>query len=241
MSAMQIAWISIDSNNEVWVLRNKYTSKFHFDTRLNRNIYEHLAGTNGKVKAKFVSFPVEKDPQWFIKLDNRGGWTAHMEQRYIDAANGLRKTVPNFDLGLTGILFGHEGSHIYQFERGFAYHLLGDSAEEDSLLRKTLEEFLDHNDPWCIQEGSTLCFYDSRYFFLQFKRPSGSQIQQRWCLPDTMAAKMTELVRLSETPEEREAMAAGEQAALAAAIARANLVHAKGAAVNRVLAAGQWY
>jgi hypothetical protein len=60
-----------------------------------------------------------------------------------------------------------------------------------------------YGEGWCIERGSTLCFYDSRYFFLKFKRPGESGIKMHWNLPPHMNEKYHELRNLAEQPEEQ--------------------------------------
>jgi hypothetical protein len=60
-----------------------------------------------------------------------------------------------------------------------------------------------YSEGWCIDRASTLCFYDSRYFFIKFKRPSESQIMMHWNLPPHMNEKLAELQELAKQPEEK--------------------------------------
>jgi hypothetical protein len=62
-----------------------------------------------------------------------------------------------------------------------------------------LAEFI---DGWCIDRGSQLCFYDSRFYFLKFTKPGDGGIKMRWNLPVTMTARLEELKVMAQDPAE---------------------------------------
>jgi hypothetical protein len=62
---------------------------------------------------------------------------------------------------------------------------------------------VEHSDGWCIERGSTLCFYDSRYFFLKFRRPGEILVKMHWNLPPNMNTKSAELKEVAKQPEEQ--------------------------------------
>jgi hypothetical protein len=41
----------------------------------------------------------------------------------------------------------------------------------------------DSANPWLLLKRSQLCSYDSRYFFLAFKKSDSNIVQYRWNLP----------------------------------------------------------
>jgi hypothetical protein len=62
---------------------------------------------------------------------------------------------------------------------------------------------LEYQTGWCIDRASTLCFYDSQYFFLKFKKPGDPQIKMHSNLPIHVASKYRELRELANQPEEQ--------------------------------------
>ncbi|KAF7339157.1 hypothetical protein MVEN_01992800 [Mycena venus] len=87
------------------------------------------------------------------------------------------------------------------FKAGFTANLDDDEISlEEHPLRKVLEQY---SEGWCIERASTLCFYDSRYFFIKFKRPNDNQIMMHWNLPPHMNEKLRELQELAQQPEEK--------------------------------------
>jgi hypothetical protein len=74
-------------------------------------------------------------------------------------------------------------------------------------VKQTIQEFSEQTKadgvPWLIQKGSSLCQYDSRYFFLAFKQENNPTIQYRWNLPPEMNSKLEDLRRVADLPEEQ--------------------------------------
>lgn len=57
---------------------------------------------------------------------------------------------------------------------------------------------------WTLDVGSTLCFWDARYFLLRFKK--GNSIHWRLSLPDHIQGVLEGLAKTSSTPEEQAGM-----------------------------------
>ncbi|KAJ6569804.1 hypothetical protein DFH09DRAFT_1362972 [Mycena vulgaris] len=204
LSICMTPWISMSKALDTWVSYNMATAKFHFNGNINQDIRDHLSGANGKAAAEFVSFPDYDDPaHYFVKCKDAGVWNAFLADYF---AQKLRKTaadVEGFDAGLTGMLFGKGKTYILMFPGGFLADVDDDeitSGPEEHPLYKVLVE---HRDGWCIVRGSTLCFYDSRYFYLKFKRPGESEIRMHWNLPPNMNAKLAELREEAQQPEDQ--------------------------------------
>ncbi|KAJ7342510.1 hypothetical protein DFH08DRAFT_874429 [Mycena albidolilacea] len=194
-------WISMSKTN-TWTSYDVATAKFHFNGNINQTIRDHISGVNGKVAADFISFPDSEDPAfYFVKGKKEGAWTAFLPDYYIQKLTASKAEITNFDAGLTGMLFGKGKSFILMFKAGFVADLDDDEVStEDHPLYKVLVQY---GEGWCIERGSTLCFYDSRYFFLKFKRPGESGIKMHWNLPPHMNEKYHELRNLAEQPEEQ--------------------------------------
>lgn len=107
----------------------------HFDIQLNPIIRAHLEGKDGKARAEYITFPAETG-SYFIKHVERGGWDADLEERYVNCITGLRHKVHDFDLELTGIIFGKDSTHIYQLENGFHAFLEGEADDTNHILYK---------------------------------------------------------------------------------------------------------
>ncbi|KAJ7453383.1 hypothetical protein FB451DRAFT_1281076 [Mycena latifolia] len=194
-------WISMSKTLDTWVSHNVATAKFHFNASINQDIRDHLSGTNGKAAAEFVSFPDDPDSaHWFVKGKTQGMWSAILEDYFIQRLNQLQREVPNFDRGITGILFGKGKTHICLFRAGFLAYFDEDEDWTDHPLCKVLMQY---QQGWCIEPSSTLCFYDSNFFFLKFKRPGKSQIKMHSRLPTHILAKLNELREIAKQPEEQ--------------------------------------
>ncbi|KAJ6489934.1 hypothetical protein C8R45DRAFT_992162 [Mycena sanguinolenta] len=204
-------WISTNPALGSWITHNVATGKFHFNANINQDIRDHLSGVNGKAAANFVSFPNCSDPgHFFVKGKNTGAWNASLDNYFIQKLNVARGEVANFDTGLTSILFGKGKTYILMFQAGFLADLDEDEvSSEEHPLYKVLAQY---SDGWCIERGSSLCFYDSRFFYLKFKRPGQSEIKMHWNLPINMNEKLLELRQLAEQPEEKAALMQEEQA-----------------------------
>ncbi|KAJ7044319.1 hypothetical protein C8F04DRAFT_1070162 [Mycena alexandri] len=138
------------------------------------------------------SFPFpdnEDSAHYFLKGKNDGAWSAVLQTYYIEKLTKMKAEILNFDAGITGMIFG-KGKNPY-------FHDEIDSREHP--LYKVLAQY---EEGWCIERGSTLCFYDSRYFYLKFKRPGHSEIKMHWNLPSNMCEKLSALREQAEQPEE---------------------------------------
>ncbi|KAF8205273.1 hypothetical protein K438DRAFT_1964355 [Mycena galopus ATCC 62051] len=168
------AWLNIYSRGS--------TSKT-LDTWITYNAATTKVHFNGDIKqdirdhlsaAEFVSFPDDDTPgHYFVKGKNNGAWNAHLSPYFIQQLNSVKSQ--------TGFIADIDDDEI---------------TEADHPLCKVLMQY---NSGWCIERGSTLCFYDSRYFF---KRLGGSEIQMHWNLPPDMHAKLLELREIAQRPEE---------------------------------------
>jgi hypothetical protein len=63
---------------------------------------------------------------------------------------------------------------------------------------------MNHKDdsPWLLLKQSQLCLYDSRYFFLAFKKADSSVVRYRWNLPPEMGERFEGLRKTAELPDE---------------------------------------
>lgn len=214
LPVLQLDWISVDNKAETWVAHDFVTDIYHFDIQLNPIIRAHLEGKDGKARAEYITFPAETG-SYFIKHVERGGWDADLEERYVNCITGLRHKVHDFDLELTGIIFGKDSTHIYQLENGFHAFVEGEADDTNHILYKTILDFQEKTKadetPWLIQKGSALCQYDSRFFFLAFKQSGNPTTQYRWNLPQGMSARFNELRSTAELPEEQIAISSAQQ------------------------------
>ncbi|KAJ7702831.1 hypothetical protein B0H17DRAFT_922965, partial [Mycena rosella] len=175
----------------------------HFNADIKQDIRDHLSGANGKFAVEFVSFPDSDDPgHFFVRGKRDGDWTACLPDYFIQRLGKMQRETPNFDVGLTGILFGQGKTNICLFKGGFDADFDKEHVDSDAHpLFKALIEF--SGAGWCIERGSTLCFYDSRFFFLKFKKPGETTIQMRWNLPTDVAAKLEDLKKTAQEPAEQ--------------------------------------
>ncbi|KAJ7858360.1 hypothetical protein B0H14DRAFT_3447280 [Mycena olivaceomarginata] len=196
-------WISVNKTME-WVSYNDATGNFHYNSAINQTVRDHISATNGKCAAEYISFPDNEDPaHYFVKGKGEGEWSGWLDDYFVAKLNKAKTEIPNFNTNLTGILFGKGKTFITMFKDGFTADLDDEeipSDAEEHPLRKVLQQY---SEGWCIDRASTLCFYDSRYFFIKFKRPSESQIMMHWNLPSHMNEKLAELQELAKQPEEK--------------------------------------
>ncbi|KAJ6623287.1 hypothetical protein B0H10DRAFT_809064 [Mycena sp. CBHHK59/15] len=204
-------WISMSKSLDTWVDFNAGTDKFHFNGNINQYIRDHLAGTNGKAAASFVSFPDSSEPgHYFVSGKAHGAWNCVLPDYFIQELGRMQREVPDFDAAITGMLFGKGKTNICLFRGGFLADFDNDeitSAEHP--LYKVLVEFSEGG--WCIERGSTLCMYDSRWYFLKFKRSGDGMLKMRWNIPLNMAARLAELKAIAERPEEQAALLKEDQ------------------------------
>ncbi|KAJ7144617.1 hypothetical protein C8R44DRAFT_865519 [Mycena epipterygia] len=210
LNVIMTNWISVSNSTDRWIAYDVGTDKFHFNADIAQDIRDHLSGVNGKFAAEFISFPDgEEQNYYFVKGKNRGVWNAVLPDYFIQKLSNLQRTIPNFDLGLKGILFGKGKTNICMFETGFAADF--DEEEVPSNDHPLCKAFLEFSgEGWCLQRGS-LCLYDSRFFFLKFQKPGENLVRMSWNLPINMATKLDELKQLAEQPEERMAWMQEEQ------------------------------
>ncbi|KAJ6536365.1 hypothetical protein B0H19DRAFT_1183300 [Mycena capillaripes] len=214
-------WISMSSLLDTWVDYNVASDQFHFNANISPAIRDHLSGTNGKATAEFISFPDSAEPaQFFVNGKAQGAWNCVLPDHFIQTLVGLQREVPGFDAAITGVLFGKGRTSIILFRGGFMTDFDDEISSTEHPLYKILAEF---SDGWCIDSGSTLCFYDSRFYFLKFTKPDGDGgIKMRWNLPRTMTERLEELKVIAQDPEERAAQVQEDEAWLAVAQRRMN-------------------
>ncbi|KAJ7911845.1 hypothetical protein B0H13DRAFT_1614139 [Mycena leptocephala] len=195
-------WISMNKSLDSWITHNAATANFHFNRSMNDHIQDHLSAANGKFAADFVAFPDSDDPNhYFVKGKDSCRWTATLPGPLLQELKNETAEVPNFDAAITGMLFGKGKSYICLFSGGFLANLDDDEVQSvEHPLYKVLSQY---SEGWCIERGSTLCFYDSQFFFLKFKRPGQSQIKLHWNLPEAAGTKLRELMELMKQPEEQ--------------------------------------
>jgi hypothetical protein len=107
----------------------------HFDLRLDAVICAHLEGKDDRPQADYITFAAEAG-SYFVKHATRGGWNANLEEPYLKRIRELRQIFSDFDLGLTGIIFGKDTSHIYQLENGFYCILEGEADNTSHILHR---------------------------------------------------------------------------------------------------------
>ncbi|KAF8205272.1 hypothetical protein K438DRAFT_1932148, partial [Mycena galopus ATCC 62051] len=204
-------WISMNKKLDTWVTHNVATGNFHFSgSTINQGLRDHLSGTNGKAAAEFVSFPDSTNSaEYFVKGKNSGSWNAYLDDDVAQKVKTTKAELPHFDEGLTGMLFGKGKTYILMFRGGFRVNF--DENDISELDHPLVQVLVQHKDGWCIERNSTLCFYDSKYFFLKFKRTTSDEVQMHWNLPPNMGAKFRTLKDEAQQPEEKLALIQEDQ------------------------------
>ncbi|KAJ7108979.1 hypothetical protein C8R43DRAFT_1043404 [Mycena crocata] len=220
-------WISVNRTTEIWVEYNMATGGYRFNADMSTvapDIYAHLTATNDKFGAQFLTFPDSADPtHFFARGRSSAQWTALLPHAHIAQIKALQVAMPDFEDALTGMLFGQGETSIVLFNNGFEAHFDEKYVnEEDHPLYKVLVEFSAPGAGWCIQLGSSLCFYDSKYYLLKFKKPGDSMVHSRWNLPLHVAAKLQELKDMAPEPEEQIALQHEAQMSMTMAMGRMN-------------------
>ncbi|KAJ7320750.1 hypothetical protein DFH08DRAFT_1034510 [Mycena albidolilacea] len=172
---------------DTWVSHNAATGKFHFNGNINQDIRDHLSGANGKAAAEFGK--------------STGVWNTFLDDYFVQKLRKTGAEVKDFDTGLMGMLFGKGKTYILMFQAGFLGEVDNNEITlEDHPLYKVEHGKCDVRSVmqlsaasiqsfgfwfslgaggvqrWLyIERGSTLCFYDSRYFFLKFRRPGETE------------------------------------------------------------------
>ncbi|KAF7345317.1 hypothetical protein MSAN_01908500 [Mycena sanguinolenta] len=207
-------WISMGKSMDTWVVYNMATDNFHFHG-INPELRDYICGTNGKFAAGFVSFPDRDDNspfQYFVK-GKKDHWHAVLNNPLSQRIGTVKAEEANFDKELTGILFGKGKTYILMFCAGFLVNFDEETSYEEHPLYKVVQQY---NEPgWCIEPQSTLCFYDSRYFFLKLKRlGEDGEVKMHWNLPPAIDVRLRNLIQQTEEPEEKNAVIEGEQMCL---------------------------
>ncbi|KAJ7487986.1 hypothetical protein FB451DRAFT_1226130 [Mycena latifolia] len=216
-------WASVSKNGQTWIEYNVAKDNFHFNGDIHQSIRDHLSGTNNKIPAEFVSFPDSDDPAHYFVKGKNGRWTATLPDYFVQRLLKIQREVPGFDNILTGVLFGKGKTNIVCSTNGFDADLDDDEVKDEGHpLYKVLLEFSTPGEGWCIERGSTLCFYDSRYFYLKFKKPNESTIRMSWNLPPPIAEKLEALREEAKKPEEQMALMQQDQMWMNLATARMN-------------------
>ncbi|KAJ6557000.1 hypothetical protein DFH09DRAFT_1365431 [Mycena vulgaris] len=175
LSVAMMLWISMGRSMEHWVDFKTSTEDFHFDGNPEKAVLDDLG-------------------------HQRQNWVATLPDYFVKNLALLQREVPAVANSLTGMLFGKENINIYLYPTGFLADLDGEAeADNGHPLNKVCKEMKEGR---CIECGSTLCFHDSRYFFLKFKRPGTNTIRMRWNLPPHVGAKPAELQAIAEQPDE---------------------------------------
>ncbi|KAJ7362307.1 hypothetical protein DFH08DRAFT_840677 [Mycena albidolilacea] len=214
-------WISMSRSLDSWVDYNVASDQFHFNADIAPDIRNHLSGTNGKCAAGFITFPDSTEiDHFFVGGKARGAWSCKLADHFTQGLTRLQRETPNFDTEITGVLFGKGKTHILLARTGFVPDFDEDEiTSTEHPLYKILAEFI---DGWCIDRGSQLCFYDSRFYFLKFTKPGDGGIKMRWNLPVTMTARLEELKVMAQDPAEHAAQVQEDEAWLAVAQRRMN-------------------
>ncbi|KAJ6559446.1 hypothetical protein DFH09DRAFT_1161614 [Mycena vulgaris] len=200
LSVPATLWISMSQSMEHWVDFNVATEDYHFNANLQQDVHEQLAGTNGKMRAEFITFlDVAKSGAFFAKGPGAGEWRGTLPSRVIKTLSDLQRDAPAIANDVTGVLFGKGDTSIYLTSTAFFTDLDGEAGADDHPLNKVCREF---DEGWSIERGSTLCFYDSRYFFLKFKRSRSNTMELRWNLPPAAGATLAELRQIAHQPDE---------------------------------------
>lgn len=99
-------------------------------------LMEHLNGSSkGLPTPSFLSW-CDDGEGYFLKLRDIPQWTLDVPDDYPQQLIELRKALPNFERGLKAVLFGHGGTHIYIFQRGFWVTLEGPAEDPKHPLYK---------------------------------------------------------------------------------------------------------
>ena len=119
-----------------------FTCTVWYDTSMPPEIVTYIKGDNiGMKKAASITW-TDDGKGYFVKLRGREGWTLDVPDEYPLQINELRRQIRDFDLGIKTILFGHAGTHVYVFERGFVAHLEGTADDKDHPLYKVARSLL---------------------------------------------------------------------------------------------------
>ncbi|KAJ6489937.1 hypothetical protein C8R45DRAFT_901542 [Mycena sanguinolenta] len=209
-------WISMGKSMETWVIFDMLTDQFHFHG-INPELRDHICGLNGKFAAEFVSFPDRDDInspfQYFVQGKSEGNWRAILNNPLSQSIGAAKAEKPTFDDELTGILFGKGKTYILIFRSDFSVNFDEETSHEEHPLFKVVQQYKEPG--WCVERQSTLCFYDSRYFFLKFKRLGESgEVKMHWNLPPAMDVRLRHLMQQAEEPEEKNAVIQDQQKCL---------------------------
>lgn len=116
-------------------------------------IVEHLNGASkGMPTPSFLSW-CDDGKGHFLKLHGIAQWTLDVPDNYPQQLVEIRKALPDFERGLQAVLFGHGGTHIYIFQRGFWVTLEGPAEDPDHPLYKVCVSAVDNPRTDAVPKG----------------------------------------------------------------------------------------
>lgn len=102
---------------------------------MQKELIDLVNGNSTGNKATSLSWTAD-GKGYFARLLPSKEWTADLPDDFPHQINELRASVKNFDIGIKTILFGHGGTHIYVFERGFSAYFAGSAQNTEHSLHK---------------------------------------------------------------------------------------------------------
>ncbi|KAF7291543.1 hypothetical protein HMN09_01245400 [Mycena chlorophos] len=202
-------WISMNNVTGAWICLDEATKEWHFSANIDENLRGMLSGANC---AEFVTYPHDSRTTFYCaKGKETGAWNAMLSPSMFLKLQLIKLQVgsDDFNIAFMGMIFGKGKTYIVLFESGFYAHL-DDEVESRGSEHPLYAILQKHEKGWCIERGSMLSSFDSRYYFLKLRQPGSDVVEMHWNLPPLVAEKLNELRKTAESPEEREALAQQE-------------------------------
>ncbi|KAF8520878.1 hypothetical protein BU17DRAFT_88424 [Hysterangium stoloniferum] len=197
-----MSWMSIAKDGQCWAADNTLSGKIWWDSTIGKPIQKAFMGIPPAPPSNYVSFS-EQPNGYFLKGINPGAWSAELDDIYVNSIRDAQRDIDGFDLGLTRIMFGVGGSHIFCFDNGFQAKLQGIHDHPDNALHKVLQEFALRGPGWTIGPGSALSLHDPNMFVLVFQHIANGVEEIRWVGPQEMSDRITELIKAASSPDEQ--------------------------------------
>lgn len=186
-----MAWLSMDGTATAWILREKNRHLFYHSPNLPTAVVKSLK------EATYVTLGPTKD--WYFVGLGEGQWTANLPEAELEVSNRVRAGMgAKFYSTLTGIVFGKGATVLLMFQdtiRGFVDTEVG-GTDLFELVKEHVEE-----GRWSLEPGSSICQWNTNFFYLIFKNKVTGDMKIRWNLPDTMHTKLVKLLEYTVTPQ----------------------------------------
>ncbi|PPQ66829.1 hypothetical protein CVT24_008688 [Panaeolus cyanescens] len=219
----RLRYLSLDKTAQYWCAEDKTGPTVSWNTPDNGPLDKLIR--KGSATSGWVTFPDYDTskriahPYYFVASKTTGKWAMLLPDDYMNTIKEIKAHIPSstFDNSVKWILFGTAGTHVYQLTNGYITSLGEQHKDHSHPLVKALMEYDPDFNPsvgrgeWMIDKGSSISLHDHRYFFLKFTNTRTKRSQFKYCLPPHLEQKIEEMIKVAQSPAERDEVAFDNQ------------------------------